>query len=267
MFTFNTETYTSWNPLSIWEQDDIAINGFWLQNEYIITSFLWEQNNIDFTNFDLPKTNGRGLLWYYERGKKIDLKIIVKWVDKYDFQDRLDELRKNLFIPESRLDVKYNWTIRRIKVNCLSAPKNIEHYNNTFLQLDLSFETLEPFFYDINYQTSSFLNRTANFNEEITNLWTAISETKIFLAFKTWISWVNNIIITFWDKVMTLNETITDNDVIIINWEDKTVQINWIDVDYNWVFTPLEINSNIINFTINGVYNCDINVLNKVNYI
>lgn len=267
MFTYGQTLYASWSPLVAASQDDIVINGFWLQNEYICTSYNFEWNIMDFTHFKYPKNNWRGLLWYFNRWKKINFKIHLRWDNVSDFQSRLDNLRKYLFQPEVNLDIKIDWKVRRIKANCISAPKKINHYNITFLPIDIQLETLEPFFYELSNQTSSFLWKTSSFDEYIYNNWTAVSDPRIYFAFKTWISWTDNISINIWDRTIIINQSISDNDVLVVDCEKKTVKLNDVKVDYDGLFPELNIDWNAISFTINWTFDVDINVLNKVNYV
>jgi len=267
MNTYNSQTYATWDPLVTAVQDNIVVNGFSLQNEYICTSLINEWNIIDFTHFDYPKTNWRGLLWYFNRGKKITLKTIIKWSSSSDFQARLDDLRKNIFKSEVNLDIKVDWVIRRIKVNCLSAPKIVNYFNITFLEVNIVFETLEPFFYELSNQTSTYLSKTTSFDEYIVNEWTTVSDPRIYFNFKTWISWTTSVALTIWDNTITINETISDNDALVVNGLEKTVKLNDVDVDYDWVFPFLNTDWNALNFVINWTFEVDINVINKINYV
>lgn len=267
MNTFWSQSYASWNPLTISVQDDIVINGFSLQNQYIKTSAINETNQISLTSFDFPKNNGRGLLWYFKRWKEIILKTTIIWSSITDFNTRLDELRKNIFQEEVNLDIKTDWVIRRIKVNCTGAPKIIEHYNNTFLTMEINFTTLEPFFYELSNQTSSFLNKTVWFTDAITNKWSAESDIRAYFLFNVWTSWVTTVTLTMWDNTITINEAITAGDSLLINGETKEVQLNWVDIDYTWQFPFLSINTNYPIFTIDWTFDVDINILNKKNYV
>ena len=267
MNLYATQTYWTWEPLATATQDDIVINWFSLQNKYIITSYTWEWDLIDFTHFNHPKSNWRWLLWYYQRWKKINLRMTIRWDNKSDFLKRLDDLRKNLFKKEVFLDIKNDWVIRRIKVNCLSAPKNFEHYNITFLKVEVQLETLEPFFYEIWKQTTTYSWKTAWFSEFIVNKWNAESEPKIYMNFKTWITWTNNIQVTIWNKTLTISETIPDNWALVIDSEAKTVKLNDNIVDELWEFPVLETDWNIITFTINWTFEVDINIINKIRYV
>ena len=181
MNLYASQTYASWDLLENSNQDNIVLNGFSLQNEFITTSFFWENNLIDSTSFDYPKSNWRWLLWYYLRWKNLNLRIKIKWDSVEDFQTRLDNFRKIFFQEEINLDVRVNWIIRRIKVNWKSAPKNLEHYNITFLNIEVSLEVLEPFFYELSNQSNSFLNKTETFDEYIINKWSAVSDLRIFI--------------------------------------------------------------------------------------
>ena len=267
MISYASTAYASWSALAATLQDDIAINWFWLQNENIITSFVWEQTNIDLQTFNIPTEDGKGFLGYYKRGKNITLKLTIKESTTALFQTRLDNLRRELFKEESLLDIKVNGTIRRIKVNCVSAPKILEHYNITFIQMEIAFQTLESFFYEIWKQSSIFQSKTASFDEDITNQGTDITFPVVYIQFKTWLSSVTSTAFTINSNTLTISETINDNDVIIIDWEEKTVTINWTEVDYSGVFPFMWTTLNAFNFTINGTWEADFTVLNKINYV
>lgn len=267
MNTFWSQSYASWNPLATSTQDNIVINGFSLQSQYIKTSTIQESNAISLTSFDFPKNNGKGLLWYFKRWKEITLMTTVKWESVTDFNSRLDELRKNLFQEQVNLDVKTDGVIRRIKVNCTGAPKNIEHYNNTFLKMEISLTTLEPFFYELSNQTNSFLNKTTSFADAITNQGSAESDIRAYFLFNAWTAWVTTVTLAMGNNTITINESITAGDSLYINGETKEVQLNWSDIDYTWQFPFLSINTNYPNFTIDWTFDVDINILNKKNYV
>jgi len=268
MKIYNKSTYWSWKALNTSSQEDIAINGYWLQNTYIKTSSKNEWKIIDILSFNHPLNNWRWFLSNYKRGVTIDLQITIKWDNITDFNNRLSEFRKQIFIENSILDIKINWEVRRIIVNCKSAPKTEKHYNITFMKFDVSFESLEPNFYAISRDSRAYLNKTTSFNEEITNLWWDESDLLFYLQFKTWLTWVNTTTITIWSDSITINNNINDNDIIFINWETKSVTLNWIEIDYDWTFPKLQASwLNIVNFIINGTFEVDINVLNKIYYV
>lgn len=262
-----SESYASWNALLSSIQDDIVYNNFWLQNSKYIISAINEDNNIDFDSFEFPLTNWRWFLWYFQRWKKISFDLLIKWSTNEELNNNIDELRKAIFQPNKNLDIKTNWVVRRIKATCLSNPKSINHYNITFLKTKLDFETLEPFFYKLNYQTNSFLDKTENFTEEITNQWTSEALPIFFITFKNSIVWTNSIEVEIWENSIIINQTINTWDTLIINWETKEVKYNWTIIDYDWVFPYLWVNWNSINFIINWTFTIDIILLNKIYYV
>jgi len=267
MNTYASQTYSSWNPFVISTQDDIAINWFWLQNEFIRTFSREENKKIDLVSFQNPVSDWSWFLWNYKRWNIIPLSIRIKWDNVSDFQERLDNVRKEIFIENSILDMKINWEIRRCVVNCTSSPKIEKHYNITFITLNIIFESLEPNFYAINRESRAYLNKTASFNEEITNNWWDISFPIFYFQFKTWLSSVESVEVEMWENTITIEETISDNDIIIVNWETKSITLNWSEIDYLWEIPFLWLSQNIVLFTISWTFEVDINVLNKIYYV
>lgn len=258
--------FWKWEKILESSIDDISINWYWIQNEHIHTRVFSYDNIVDFQNFNLPKINGRGLLWYYQRGKKISLEITIIWDDQNDFFDRIDELRKYIFQSEIFLAWKINWVYRKIKVNCLNNNINLQNYNITFLKTSLEFETLDPYFYIENYQSNSVSWVSANITQSISNNGTAPSDTIVYIIFWT-VSGTTSVSLTIGSKEIQINQTFTTSDILIINSEIKQVLLNGISIDYDWVFPNLEVNMNFLDFAINGTFSADIITLNKVNYV
>ena len=256
-----------WWPILESSLDDITINWFWIQNSNIHTRVFSYDNMVDLQSYNLPKRNWRGLLWYYQRGKKISLEITIKWSDQEDFFNKIDELRKYIFQEEIYLSWKVNGKYRKIKVNCIQNGIKLEHYNITFLKTTLDFETLEPYFYLEAYQSSQISWVSADVTQSISNQWTAPSDIIIYLLFWTWLSWVDTISIESWENTIAINETISDGDIIIINWEEKTVKLNDVSIDYDGVFPSIWVNTSFINFSINWTFSANIITLNKINYV
>jgi len=265
--SYNKTAFWGWQPLWITLQDDIAVNGFWLQNEYISTRKIYEKNKLDSSSFEFPRRDWKWLLWYYKRWKTINLDITIRWDNEQDFRDRIDELRKNIFQEEVHLDWRVNWVIRRIKVICNWNPLTFNNYNITFLKTSISFETMEPFWYNIGYQSQSFIWKSSSFLSTLENDWTDVTDPLVTLLFKTSLSWVDEIKFNIWENEIILNETINDEDVVEINSETKEVFINSIIKDYDWVFPEMVVWTSVIEFTINWTFECDIIIINRKNYV
>lgn len=269
MQSYSSWAYGSGQALAILSQDDIAINGFWIQNEYIRTFDFDDSNDLDIKTYDFPRRDWRGLLWYYKRGRNIKFWIYIKGDDAEDFQNRLDELRKNLFKEDVYLEKKVNWIIRRIKVQCTSNPLSFKHYNSNFLKTEINLLALEPFWYEIWYESHEFIWKTASFSSTIENGGTDVTDPIITILFKTWLSGVTSVAFSIWDNEISLTENIIDSDVLQINCETKEVLLNWISQDYDEgaVFPEMGLDTNIIDFTIPWTWTADIIIINKKNYV
>lgn len=269
MLSYGTWSYASGSALAILSQDDIAINGYWIQNEYIRTFDFDDGNDLDIKTYDLPRRDWRGLLWYYKRGRNIKFWIYIKGDDAEDFQTRLDELRKNLFQEEVYLDKRVNGVIRRIKVECVSNPLNFKHYNSTFLRTEINLIAVEPFWYEIGYEAHEFTSKTASFTSTIENGGTDVADPIVTILFKTGLSGVTSSAFAIWDNEVTLTASISDNDVLEFNSETKEVLLNGVSQDYDEgsVFPEMGLDTNIVEFTINWTWTADIVILNKKNYV
>lgn len=265
--TYNSTSFWSWQPLGITLQDDIAINGFWLQNEYFFTHKISESNKMDISTFDTPRRDGKGLLWYYKRGKAITLDLTIRGDNEQDFRDKLDQLRKNIFQEEIYLDWRINGIIRRIKVICNWHPLVFQNYNISFIRTTIKFITVEPFWYNIGYQSQSFIWKTASFFSTLENDGTDVTDPLVSLLFKTGLSGVDTISFNIWDDTVTLNETINDNDVVEINGETKEILINSVIKDYSGVFPEMVVWTSVVDFAINWTFTVDIIIINRKNYV
>ena len=253
-------------PLSV--DDDIVINWIWVQNSYYIVSSYNIDEQVDLQNYNTPLTDGRWFTSNYKRWYTVSMTITVIWIDELDFQDKLDNLRKNIFQKQINIDFKINWVTRRIIWDCISSPLSYEHYNITVLPIQVQFKTTSPYFFLLNPQSVTHTNKTSSFNDNVDNEWTAPSlPTFTFVFSSSGTAWVNQIKTKILDNEIIVNETINNNDTLIINWEDKTVKLNNVEKDYDWVFPVLDIWNNVITYTINGTYNVDITMTNPINYV
>ena len=263
---YNSFTYgTGFAPTES-VQDDVSYGGFGLKGEKIYVSRYREDNILDFDNFANPLANGRGFIGYYKRGKRIGFDITIKGDDVADFQNNLDNLRRVLFQPQGNLDIRINGVIRRIKAVCISNPKAFEHYNIDFIKTTVEFETLEPFFYEVGYQSTAFLDKTADFFEEVDNQGSDIVFPLVVYIFKTGTA-LTGVSFERGDEKIIINETFTSDDVLIINGEAKTVTLNGVEIDYDGVFPYLGISTNFMDFEFTGTVSADITILNRIVYV
>lgn len=261
----NEVAVNSWSLPWIAVQWDLTINWVDLCTENIKATNIFDNANINLNAYDNPQSNWRGFLSNFKRWRTIAMTVYIKWATVSEFVSNLDLFRKICFTKNINLDWKRDWVIRRIVVNCTSDPQNFNHYNITFLKMDVTFESLEPFWYKLQNQTTSIFWQTASFQEEVTNKWTAESELVTYILFNSTDS--TEIKMDIWENEIVVNWTFEAWDIIQINWITKRVYLNWISVDYSWIFPFMQSWSNLIWFNIDWTFNCDIIILNRQNYV
>lgn len=240
----------NWLDIATWDikatniQDDTIVNVSW---------------------YDIPQNNWRGFLSNFKRWRQIKMTVYIKWANQTEFIANLDAFRKACFTPNAVLDWKKDWIIRRIKVNCTANPQIFNHYNLDFLRMEVSFESLEPFWYRLDSQSTSIFAQTASFQEEITSIWTAQSDVVSYILF--WNTNSTQVKMKIWEYEIIINHTFANNDILKIDWEWKRVYVNDTVVDYSWIFPFMSPWTNFFTFTMNGTFTCDVLILNKKNYV
>ncbi len=266
--TFNDQLLNTWPlPLNL-TTDDIEFNWYSLQNVNIISQTIDYDSypEVDLRLFELTRNHWGWVLGHYFRKKSITITGTLTHDTAEDLNTLIFEFKKNLRVTEWYLDIKVSWITRRTKATVTTLEMPREHYNITFLPFAVTFETVEPFFYEKNRIGVTYPNITSNLTEEVTNLWNIVSNPIFYLLF-TSASATNSISVWNGSQTITLSETINTWDVIKIDWENKTVELNWTEIDYTGTFPELEVWSNSLFFTINGTFDCDITVLYRKNLL
>ncbi len=263
--TYNSQAYNTWvAPLSAtW--DTFVLDWYWINwdNLYVINKR--DRFKTNLKSYDYPINNGKWYISNYYRWRTIELDMLVKAETAWEFNSVLDNVRWQLAKNNVELQEKINWEYRNIKVSTISLPLDVDYYNITYLPFTVRFEALEPFWYSDKYTSHSFLDMTSDTQEEITNEWNVEVDPIITYAYKT-ASWVSFIRLDINGLYIQINYALTDSDSVIINCKKKTVLINWILTDYDGTFPQLDNWSNIINFTSDGTYDVDTNILYQRNY-
>lgn len=261
----NTSPLNSWNIPTNVAQDSITINGFSLSNQYIKTFWYDDNLNTKVSTTWRPQADWLIFLSNFKEWRSIKFWIHISWTDEADFTQRLDELRKNIFKKNVFLDMKINWVVRRVNVNCTSSPKSFSHYNKTFLKTELVFQATDSYWYELSNQSTSIDNVTASFQEEITPLGTAETEISAYVLFTT--SNSTQIKLTVWDNEMTINHAFTDWDIVRLDWPTASVYVNEVEIDYDDIFPIMEVWTNFFKFEIDWTFNANVLILNKINYV
>ena len=254
-------------PLDIWV-DSIAFDGFWLQNANIITTKIDFDNigEIDLNTFKFARDNGWGVLSKYYRGRMISMDVTVKESTASAFSTLLDTFKKNLRKTEWFLDITINDEIRRIKAAVKDIAFDRNHYNITYCNARITFQTVEPFFYAKNAQSFEFLAMSGSFYWEFSSEWSVESDPKIYILFQagttaTGIDFVAN------GKTMTISQSFTSGDVLIIDAQNKNITKNGVEIDYTWQFPQFSPGSCPFNVAITWTSLMDMTIILPKNYL
>ena len=188
---------------------DIVFNGYSLSNSgTIICTYIDydDQGQIDLNTFNFPRDDGGGVLTKYYRGRDIKLRITLIESTATAFNTLLDNFKTAIRGTEGNLDIRINDEVRRIKATLTSCVFKKEHYNVTFVNAELTFRSVEPFFYSTTSQTSTFEGKTVTFDEEITNTGSAESDPQFYFIFGTGTA-TTNVAITAFSRTISVTNT------------------------------------------------------------
>ena len=268
--TYNHAVY-DWTQVFLAEvsTDDIIFNWLGLQNQYITISEKDDDNlpDIDLSTFQNPMLDGGGVLRRRYTNKKITFKWFLKGDYSMDLNNIIDIFKQKTSAVEWYLDIKVNGFYRRTKATVVSHDiMDRKHYNITVVPFSITFQTLEPFFYDRDNETISENDITGDTSIDFGYFGTATSQPKVYLIFSESIA-TTQAKITLNSRSITVNENINDWDVLIFDSITKTVLLNNIEIDYVGTFPTIVYGDNLIQFEVNGTPSYDITVLYATNYL
>jgi len=249
--------------------DTISFNNFWLQNANIITtgeSFgLRNSANRDISIFKAPQANGEILNSAFFRGRNITIEGFIVADNKTDLDDAIDEFKLNLSQSNKLLKWRVNWVIRQILATMESI--TFGEKDNIIIPYSLTFRSQESFWNNEIEQSFNLWTVTSSpRTEQVENLWQP-SFPFILFGFWTGLSSVTSLSITIWGIWITINESISDNDILVIDGREKIVKLNDVEKDFDGIFPLLETWSNTVIFTINGTFSVDISMVYKLNLL
>jgi len=269
IYTFNEHEFDYSVAPAVTTQDDIVFDGYSLQNTQIITEKVNydELGNIELNSFNYPRDDGGGVLNKYYRGHTITLQATIKSTNADDFNDLIDDIKKNLKTTSWYLDIRVNDEIRRIKATVTKMNFQRDHYHITFCPLTVTFIALEPFFYAYSPQSFAYTGRTGSFSEEITHRGTADSEPAVYFVFSAGTT-VTAVQFSNPDgTILTITTALTTNDILIIDCANKVVTKNGVEIDYTWVFLSMTPGSNPFTVTFTGAVVVDVTLIVPKNYL
>lgn len=268
--------YAIWD-VAIWESspttsevlDTISFDDYWIQNNRII--IIWEWFSLrNMTNRDVSITASPISDWSifnssFFRWNSQTLSWYLVWTSKTDLDDLIDEFKLKMSKENKLLKWRVNWKIRQRR----ATVSDLSFWNkeNIIIPFSITFTTQDSFWSDETEQSLPlWIVTTSPRVDQIYNTWNK-SFLYISMWFWSWISWTDTISIKVWWIWITINQTINDWDILIIDWIEKQVLLNWTEIDFDDIFPLLEIWSNTVTIEINWTFNVDISLIYKLNLL
>jgi len=240
--------------------DEIWYNYFGLQDSVITTEYIRvSAADPDLAQKAFPRADGVYAESFQYRATRIKLKGYVKGTDRVDLETNMDAMRQAL--TKASATMKLLWAgVDRYYDQCYPVPINTifdgrEHFHLTFCPFEVEFISLHPYARPIDrdiYDAPYALTASPT-NFIFTNNGTAPSDPIIYLTVTT-AGTLSAIEIenTLTGESLTLSDTFSDGDQIILNGEDKTITINGVQGDYMGVFPRLVAGNQMYAFSFTG---------------
>lgn len=220
--------------------------------------------SMDYETFKTPRWNGGGVLNRYYRWHSVNINITIITDSKEALQSKMDTLKKSISWLEDYLYVRTPNDQRKLKWTVTNVVFNRQHYHITFIQAQITFTTVSPFFEDLITQSQS-RSVTGSFTEEFLHNGTAPTSPRIFCNFST--SDVTSISMLVNGSLITIVQAIQDNSILIIDSQAKTVTLNGLNIDFTGVFPELSAGSNEITMTISWACSMDYTMIAPKTYL
>lgn len=206
--------------------------------------------------------------FFIKNDEKIQLKpLYTYYLPIEDYWDILWNYINNTFTtitPEYRT---YKATVSSIIIPSFS--KNTDFVDD----IEINFLITSWFWENKNSISLAYLNKVSNFQSLILNEWKYESFAKIIIISKnSWnnISGIDIALRQIWDETwftISISEVIWDDSIIIFDYREKTISINWENIPFYWVMTSLSLWYNIFDFIFTGSVNIDAYILYNKTYL
>lgn len=256
---YNTAQYNDFHQLfnNVVAQDDVVFNDFSFSDFNVITSEIShdEMPGRNVKTFDIPRDNGKKIVTDFYRLKAINISGIIRMDTKELLNSKIDEMKSAISKREGNLDIKINDVTRRfIATQKSEIIFNRKHFNITYVKFKVSFDVYVPFGSDVSYTSNSLLSQNSlSLVQQIDNSGTAVTKPIFHILLNavsnvTKISFENTTI----NSKISISETFSSSDVLIVDSENKTVYLNGIEIEYSGTFFDFLTGTNSVEISVEG---------------
>lgn len=256
-----------WNDNNVWNDfyTRIWTNPFWI---WILRGNFYDLNNIDVSSFNSSLADW---WWVYNKkywNKQVRFTLFLQWENHEDLINRLDELKSRLQWVEKDFDILINEEYRTYKATITNITVPRFSKNDNFIEwIEVDMLITSPH-WEIKQEKVNFnWDVVDDYQALVLNSWTYDSFPRMLFIFKnSWNAITKIQIESKWILETNINsiiisETISNNDILEVNYKTKQVLLNWAEVPFNWVMTPMIPWYNTFDFTFTWTVNTDITIL------
>lgn len=243
--TYNWLAYNGSEIPTYIDLDTVVFNGFSLTNKskWICVQKLNNHNlaSINLSTYFASTVNGGWILNKTYTNNILPFTMSFKADSNLELVYLLDEFKKNTRINEWILDIDvWEWNRRTAKATLkkLDIP-SFSTTDKAINEIQWEFEILDPFFVKKDYNSNLFESVDANIVLDLDNQWSYEVFPLINFIIKTATD-LDTVTINIWWSNFIINQTLVASDFLQYNWVEKTLTLNWSEIDFIWVFQELD---------------------------
>lgn len=231
-FTFD------WTELSVWNY----------RLRWVDFDNLW---TIDTQTFNAPMVDWWWVLGQFYRSKTITFRLSIVWDTLSEVNEAIDNLKRDTRKSEGYLEISVNWTIRRCRASRIWLELNRRYYHLTLVpDVTLTFMTVDP------HRTektafSSTETVAGDLTYTVENSGSAPVFPVTYVNFGSGNSGITSVELTYQWQTITITQSFADGDILTIDAVNKLVKRNNTELDFDWVFTQLDVGDNIVDLEFN----------------
>lgn len=218
--------------------------------------------------------DGGGVLQKKYWPKTITIELMIQWSSNSDLVERIGQLKKNTQGVEAPFDLVVLWETRRYTATVTGITFPRFSKNDDYLEgIQMQILITSPLWSLIDPTSTLVSGVTGDFQKIVDNESDVPVFANIIMAFRsTWnaLTAVNVNLKKVWDLTgydLTITETITNSDVLIIDYVNKIVTLNWVEVNFAGIMTAMVLWYNVFNFDFTGTVSADVYISYKKIYL
>ena len=158
--------------------DNISFNNYWIQNERIVTEWDWfwlrDYPDRRISLNDIPQGDWQILNDTFFGGRTVSVSWYLKWDDREDLNDLIDEFKLKMSEPNKLLKWRINNVMREI--NATVSDLSFDEKDNIIIPFTVTFESQDAFWRETIQQNFLIEWMSDNSrNEDITNNYKTVS--------------------------------------------------------------------------------------------